>query len=105
MNTNSIFETVILNKAINRKDLPKGCKVKMEASLFSRSYDIIFKMGRYVELRFSTKGYGADAGKLVYQIQYYKLGVDEQKVIRKVEDIDRAFDELVETYEEREKKD
>ena len=87
------LEMELMRRAINRKDLPKGCKAKI--FYIDNDFDITFSIGKHSHVTF----YSEDS-KLTYKIFMYNKPITEEMSINEVRDIDFAFGQLVHFNEE-----
>lgn len=88
--TNLEFE--VLKRAINKVDVPKGCRAKL--FYFNENFDVTFSMGKS-KLTFYSEG-----GKLTYRVFVFDLPRTDFMSVREVKDIDFAFGQLLHFKEE-----
>ena len=86
------LEMELIRRAINRKDLPKGCRSKI--FYYDEYFDINFKL-KYAEVTFFS-----EKGRLFYKVFMYDKPITEEMTINEVRDIDFAFGQLVHFNEE-----
>lgn len=88
--TNLEFE--VLKRAINKVDIPKGCRIKM--SHFNENLNVTFSIGK------SRLTFFLEDGKLTYKVFVFELPRTGFMSVRKVKDIDFAFGQLLYFKEE-----
>lgn len=88
--TNLEFE--VIKRAINKVDIPKGCKAKL--FYFNENFDVAFSTGKSKLIFYSENG------KLTYRVFVFDLPRTSFMTVREVKDIDFAFGQLLHFKEE-----
>lgn len=86
------LEMELIRRAINRQDLPKGCRTKIFH--YDEYFNINFKL-KYAEVTFFS-----DEGRLFYKVFMYNKPITEEMTINEISDINFAFGQLVHFNEE-----
>lgn len=87
------LEMELIRRAVNKKDLPKGCRTKI--FYIDNDFDITFSIGRHSHVTF----YSED-GKLTYRVFVFDFPKTDFMSVKEVRDIDFAFGQLVHFKEE-----
>lgn len=86
------LEMDLIRRAINKQDLPKGCRTKI--FYYDEYFNINFKL-KYAEVTFFS-----DEGRLFYKVFMYNKPITEEMTINEISDINFAFGQLVHFNEE-----
>lgn len=81
------LEMEIIKRAINRIDIPKGCKAKL--FYFNDNFDVTFTLGK------SKLTFYSENGKLTYKVFVFELPRTSFMSVNEVKDIDFAFGQLL----------
>ncbi len=88
--TNLEFE--VLKRAINKVDVPKGCRTKL--LYINEDFDVTFSLGK------SKLTFYSEDGKLTYRVFVFDIPRTGFMTVREVRDIDFAFGQLLYFKEE-----
>ena len=86
------LEMELMKRAINKKDLPKGCRTNI--FYIDNDFDITFLIGK------SHVTFYSENGKLTYRVFVFDFPRTDFMIVKEVKDINFAFGQLVHFKEE-----